>query len=84
MSVIIRHPTTDTATGTSPDAAKDEATMSDEERHQRQILKNQEAIAQLNSWAEATEEEIREQKETWEFLRRALDEDRLSSRKLFP
>ncbi len=25
-----------------------------------------------------------EQRETWEFLRQALDEDRLSDRKLFP
>ena len=56
----------------------------DQERRRRQILKNQEAIALLDSWAEADEEEIREQQETWEFLRRALDEDRLSCRKLYP
>ena len=63
----------------------DELTDRDEvERRRRQILKNQEAIALLDSWAEADEEEIREQQETWEFLRHALDEDRLSSRMLFP
>jgi hypothetical protein len=29
------------------------------------------------------EEGLREQRETWEYLKRALDEDRLSDRKLF-
>jgi hypothetical protein len=63
----------------------DELTDRDEEeRRRRQILINQEAIALLDSWAEADDEEIREQQETWEFLRRALDEDRPSYRKLFP
>jgi hypothetical protein len=33
---------------------------------------------------EATEEEVMEQRETWEYLKRALDEDRPSYRKLFP
>jgi len=38
------------------------------------------AIQLLKAWAEGDEEE---QKETWRYLRRALDEDRPSSRKLF-
>lgn len=36
----------------------------------------------LQSWV--TEGDGQEQKETWEFLRQALDEDRLSDRPLFP
>jgi hypothetical protein len=43
-----------------------------------------EAIRLLQSWREGDEEDRREQEETWEFLRRALDEDRPSHRKLFP
>lgn len=39
------------------------------------------AIALLQSWYE---DDPQEQKETWEYLKVALDEDRLSSRKLFP
>jgi hypothetical protein len=39
------------------------------------------AIQLLQSWREADEQE---QQETWEYLKRALDEDRLSDRKLFP
>jgi hypothetical protein len=31
-----------------------------------------------------TPEEAEEQRETWAYLRRVLDEDRLSDRKLFP
>jgi hypothetical protein len=38
------------------------------------------AIQLLNSWLEGDE---REQKETWLFLKHALDEDRPSKRKLF-
>lgn len=38
------------------------------------------AIALLQSWYE---DDPQEQKDTWEFLKVALDEDRLSSRKLF-
>jgi predicted DNA-binding antitoxin AbrB/MazE fold protein len=38
------------------------------------------AIQLLNSWLEGDEQE---QKETWLFLKRALDEDRPSNRKLF-
>jgi hypothetical protein len=43
---------------------------------------NQAAIDLLRSWREDDDEE--EQRETWEFLKQALDEDRLSDRPLFP
>lgn len=39
------------------------------------------AIQLLRSWRAGDQ---REQTETWDYLRRALDEDRLSDRKLFP
>lgn len=39
------------------------------------------AIALLQSWCD---EDAQEQRETWEFLKTALDQDRLSDRKLFP
>jgi hypothetical protein len=68
---------------TSTIATKDEKTA-DQERRRAQRVKNQSAIDLLDSWAIATEEEIAEQRETWEFLKKALDEDRLSYRKLFP
>lgn len=43
----------------------------------------QKALSELlRSWREDGDEQ--EQKETWEFLRQALDEDRLSNRRLFP
>ena len=62
--------------------AADEA---EEERRRLQIEKNQPLIALLRSWREATDpEELEDQRETWEFLKEALDEDRLSYRKLFP
>ena len=41
-----------------------------------------EAIALVQSWLDEGDE--REQKETGEYLIQALDEDRLSERKLFP
>ena len=53
----------------------------DEERRKEQIRRNQVVIDLLNAWEQEDEEE---QRETWEFLKRALDEDRLSFRKLFP
>lgn len=52
--------------------------MSQAERMQR----NQGAIELLRSWEEEGDEQ--EQTETWEYLRRVLDEDRLSNRPLFP
>jgi hypothetical protein len=56
----------------------------EEERRRIQRGKNQSAIDLLESWADATDEEVAEQRETWEFLKNAVDEDRLSDRKLFP
>ncbi len=44
-------------------------------------LKRQRAIQLLEKWCH---EDIQEQKETWEYLKKALDDDRLSYRKLFP
>ena len=68
-------------TGT-PRTTDDEA---EAERRRLQIEKNQAAIALLDSWLNETDPDvIREQRETWEFLKKALDEDRLSYRKLFP
>jgi uncharacterized protein Yka (UPF0111/DUF47 family) len=45
------------------------------------IQKNQAVIELLKSWEEEGDEI--EQTETWQFLRKALDEDRLSNRPLF-
>ncbi len=42
--------------------------------------KNQETILILNSWLDGDE---KEQKETFIYLKKVLDEDRLSDRKLF-
>lgn len=42
------------------------------------------ALALLQSWNVEESPERDEQRETWEFLRQALDEDRLSDRKLSP
>ena len=42
--------------------------------------KNQAAILMLDSWLDGDETE---QKQTFEYLKKALDEDRLSDRKLF-
>jgi hypothetical protein len=46
-----------------------------------ELPKNLAAIELLKSWCEGDE---KEQHETMEFLKKALDEDRLSDRKLFP
>ena len=46
--------------------------------------KREAAIQLLRSWREGDEEERKRQKETWEYLKRVLDEDRLSYRKFFP
>jgi hypothetical protein len=44
-----------------------------------QAQKNQAAINLLNSWLDDNEHQ-----QAWEFLKTALDEDRLSNRPLFP
>ncbi len=45
------------------------------------LKKNRALIQLLKSWREGDEQE---QRSTWEYLKQALDEDRLSERKLFP
>jgi hypothetical protein len=47
-----------------------------------QAKKNQAAIDLLDSWLEETEDAAEHQK-AWDFLKTALDEDRLSDRPLF-
>ena len=42
------------------------------------------ALELLQSWDVEESQEREEQRETWEYLKQALDEDRLSERKLFP
>ena len=44
--------------------------------------KNSSAILLMDSWLNGDEDE-REQKETFEYLKKVLDSDRLSNRKLF-
>lgn len=64
-------------------AAEEYALQLLEERmKQERIERNQAAIQLLQSWIDEGDEE--EQRETGEFLMRALDEDRLSDRKLYP
>lgn len=54
--------------------------IQDKQQRQEQIKQNQKVIALLNSW---DQEDPEEQKETLDFLMKARDEDRTSSRKLF-
>ena len=49
---------------------------------EERIQRNQGAINLVNSWVEEGVEQ--EQTATWEYLRKVLDEDRLSNRPLFP
>ena len=53
-------------------------------RKPRLSAKNRAMLALLDSWDNATPEEIEDQRETMEFLETALDEDRPGYRKLFP
>jgi hypothetical protein len=48
-----------------------------------QAQKNQAAINLLDSWLDDSED-ASEHQQAWEFLKTALDEDRLSDRPLFP
>lgn len=48
-----------------------------------QARKNQVAIDLLDSWLDDTEDAL-EHQQAWDFLKTALDEDRLSDRPLFP
>jgi hypothetical protein len=52
-----------------------------EAKRQEQIRRNQGLIQLLE---ELVQEDPEDQKATWEFLEKALDEDRTSYRKLFP
>lgn len=54
-----------------------------EARRQEQIRRNQGLIELLEEWSYADPEEEVEQRATWELLKRYLDEDRTSYRKLF-
>lgn len=49
-----------------------------------QRARNDNAIQLLRWWREGDESDTQEQCETWEYLKQALDQDRLSDRKLFP
>ena len=60
-----------------------EARAEQDERSE-QARRNQAAIELLRSWREVEGEDAEEQRETGEFLMKALDEDRWSDRKLFP
>lgn len=55
-----------------------------EVRRQEQIRQNQALIELMNEWSQGDEQDQEEQRETWELLKRLLDEDRSSYRKLFP
>ncbi len=48
-----------------------------------QAQKNQAAIKLLDSWLD-DDEDASEHQQAWDFLKTALDEDRLSDRPLFP
>jgi ferritin len=48
-----------------------------------QAKKNQAAINLLDSWLDE-EQDASEHQQTWDFLKKALDEDRFSDRPLFP
>lgn len=63
---------------TQPDHVNEERR---EEQRQEQIHRNQSALEMLREW---DQEDPEEQRETWELLKRALDEDRPGQRKLFP
>lgn len=49
-------------------------------QNKKVISQNNDALELLNSWREGDEIE---QKDTWNYLKKALEENRLSSRKLF-
>lgn len=49
-----------------------------------QAKKNQAAIDLLDSWMADEDEDPDEHQRAWDFLKTALDEDRLSDRPLFP
>jgi hypothetical protein len=48
-----------------------------------QAQKNQAAINLLDSWL-SEDEDASEHQQTWDYLKKVMDEDRLSDRPLFP
>ncbi|MGK7875766.1 MAG: hypothetical protein AB4426_21465 [Xenococcaceae cyanobacterium] len=65
----------------SSDTSEQKATTEIEEAHR--LSQQHQALKELTrQWIEEGDEQ--EQTETWEYLRTALDEDRLSDRPLFP
>jgi len=66
---------------TSPQQQAEEERAAKEAKRQEQIRRNQALIEVLD---ELEREDPEDQRETLEFLMRALDEDRWSYRKLFP
>lgn len=55
-----------------------------EEMEAGQPARNESAIRLLEEWLGGGEKDEQEQRETWEYLKQALDEDRPAYRKLFP
>ena len=62
----------------------DEIPGVEEEASALRQAEHEAAIRLLRELREGDENDEQEQRETWEYLKRALDEDRLSDRKLFP
>ena len=62
-------------------ASQHELSKTDKTPAVKHLQKNLALIELLKTWREEDEQE---QRDTWECLKQALDEDRLSDRKLFP
>ncbi|SRR6266849_2425028 len=65
----------------SPTVSQNDLNKNEFSQSIAQSQKNSALIQLLRSWREGDEQE---QRKTWEYLKQALDEDRLSERKLFP
>ncbi len=77
----------DAATKQLTDQAHEEAnqkveTLLPQRTKAEQIARNRALVEWLDKWREEGDEE--EQRETFEYLKKVLDEDRLSNRPLFP
>ena len=55
--------------------------LSDNKKIENHMEKNKSIVKLLYEWRE--DKDDNEQRETWEYLRQSLDEDRISGRKLF-
>jgi hypothetical protein len=64
-----------------PVASRDDSRQIESQQMSAQEQKKAALVQLLKSWREGDEQE---QRETLEYLKKALDEDRLSDRKLFP